>query len=51
MAKDYTKVKNFDFAGTKQAIPNGQDKPIFPARVGNQNIGFASSCPLAEPAT
>ena len=42
--------KNFAFAGTKQEIPSGQDRPILPARVANQNTGFASSCPLAEPA-
>ena len=42
--------KNFAFAGTKWKIPSGQDRPILPARVGNQNTGFASSCPLADPA-
>ena len=44
--KDYTTK----IAGTKRAIPSGQDRPILPARVANQNTGFASSCPLAEPA-
>ena len=43
--KDYTK-----FAGTKLAISSGQDRPISPARVANQNTGFALSCSLAEPA-
>ena len=42
--------KNCAFAGTKQGIASGQDRPILPARVANQNTGFASSCPLAEPA-
>ena len=36
---------NFAFAGTKRAIPSGQDRPILPARVANQNTGFASSAP------
>ena len=26
-----------------------QDMPILPARVANQNTGFALSCPLVEP--
>ena len=34
----------------KREIPSGQDRPILPARVANQNTGFALSCPLAEPA-
>ena len=38
------------FAGPKRLIPSGQDRPILPARVANQNTGFASSCPLVEPA-
>ena len=42
--------KNFAFAGTKWEIPSGQDRPILPARVANQNTGFASSCPLMAPA-
>ena len=42
--------KNFAFAGTKREIPSGQDWLILPARVANQNIRFASSCPLTEPA-
>ena len=41
---------SFAFAGPTRAIPSGQDRPILPARVANQNTGFASSCPLAEPA-
>ena len=40
----------FFSAGPKRAIPSGQDRPILPARVANQNTGFASSYPLAEPA-
>ena len=43
--KDYAKI-----AGTKQAIPSGQDKSILPAQIAKQNTGFASSCPLPEPA-
>ena len=35
--KDYIKI-----ARTKRAIPSGQDRPILPARVANQNIEFAS---------
>ena len=51
--------KNFTFAGPTREkkkkkkpreIQSGQDRPILPARVANQNTGFASSCPLAEPA-
>ena len=42
--------KNFVFVRTKWAIPSGQDRPILPALVANQNTGFASSCPLSEPA-
>ena len=34
----------------KREIPSGQDRPILPAQVANQNTEFASSCPLAEPA-
>ena len=41
---------NFAFAGTKLAIPSGQDRSIWPDRVANQNTGFASSFPLAVPA-
>ena len=41
--------KNFDFAGTKQAFPSGQDRPILRSRVANQNTGFASPCPLEKP--
>ena len=40
----------FFLAGPKRAIPSGQNSPISPARVANQNTGFALSCPLAEPA-
>ena len=42
--------KNFAFAGTKRAIPSGQDRPILPVRIANQNTGFASSCLLVKPA-
>ena len=42
--------KEFRFAGPMRAIPSGQDTLILPARVANQNTGFASSCPLAESA-
>ena len=38
--------KNFAFAGTKREIWAGKIGPSCP-RVANQNIGFASSCPLA----
>ena len=31
-------------------IPSGQEEPILPARVANQNAGFASSCPPADSA-
>ena len=41
---------NLLFAGRKQAIPSRQDRPILPARVANQNTGFASSGPHTEPA-
>ena len=43
-------IKDFAFAGPTRAIPSGKDRPILPARVANQNTGFASSCPLAGPA-
>ena len=42
--------KNFAFAGIKREIPSGQDKPILPAQIANQNTGFTSSFPLAEQA-
>ena len=42
--------KNFVFAGTKREIPSGQDRPILPARVANQNTGCFLSYPLAKPA-
>ena len=41
--------KNFAFAGTKRESPSRQDWPILPAREANQNTGFASSCPFAQP--
>jgi len=34
--------------GPTREIPRGQDGFILPARVANQNAGFASSCPLAD---
>ena len=33
--------KNFAFAATEREIPSGQNRPILPARVANQNTGFA----------
>ena len=33
-----------------QEILSGQDRPILPTRVANQNTGFASSCPSADSA-
>ena len=39
--------KNFAFLGTKRAILIGQDRPILPSQVTNQNTQFAS---LKEPA-
>ena len=41
--------KNFAFERPTWAMPSGQERPIFPTWVANQNTGFASSCPLAEP--
>ena len=32
----------------QRAILSGQDRPILPAQVANQNTGFTSSCPLTE---
>ena len=46
---EYNSQQTFAFAGPTRAIPSGQDRPILPARVANQNTGFASSCPLAAP--
>ena len=40
--------KDFTFAGTKRVIPSGQNRPILPTRVANQNTGFASFCPLSH---
>ena len=40
--------EEFRFAGKQRAIPSRKDRPILPARVGNQNTGFPSSYPLAE---
>ena len=40
--------KNFAFAGTKQAILSGQDRPMLPALVANQNTGFTSFCLLCR---
>ena len=33
-------------AGPMREIPSGQDRPTLPARVANENTGFASSWPL-----
>ena len=33
-----------------QEILSGQDRPILPTRVANQNTGFASSCASADSA-
>ena len=42
--------ENSLLAGTEQAIPSGQDGSILTAWVANHSTGFASSCPLIEPA-
>ena len=34
--------------GANVGNSRGQDGPILPARVANQNEGFTSSCPLAD---
>ena len=34
-------------AGPTQEIPSGQDEPILPVWIANQNVGFASSRSLA----
>ena len=34
--------------GPTREIPRGQDGPILPACVANQNAGVTSSCPLAD---
>ena len=44
--KDYT--KEFRFCGNK--VLRGKEGSILPVWVANQNTGFASSCPLVEPA-
>ena len=44
----YGQKENFFPAGPTRENPGGQDKPILPARVANQNTGFASSYPLAD---
>ena len=44
----YGQKENFFPAGPTREIPDGQDEPILPARVANQNTGFASSYPLAD---
>ena len=43
----YGQKENFFLAGPMREIPNGQDGLTLPARVGNQNTGFASSRPFA----
>ena len=40
--------KNFALAGIKPAIPSGQDRPILPAGVANQNTEFASPLLFGE---
>ena len=42
--------ENSLLAGTQWAIPSGQDGSVLTARVANHSTGFASSCPLIEPA-
>ena len=44
-SNDYIKI-----AGIRRAISRGQDRPILPAQVANQNTGFASSYLLEETA-
>ena len=34
--------------GTRRVVPSGQESSILPAQVANHNVGFDSSCPLAE---
>ena len=43
--------KNTKFAGKSQVNPSGQDRPILPARVANQNAVFTSSCQLPRVAS
>lgn len=43
----YGQKENFFLAGPMREIPNGQDGLTLPARVANQNTGFASSRPFA----
>ena len=43
MAKTEKKTFKTFLAETTREIPSGQDRPILPARVANQNTGFASS--------
>ena len=39
------KKRIFFLAGPRREIPSGQDSPILPARVANQNAGFADRQP------
>ena len=41
---------NFCLAGPAREIPSGQDKPIYPSLVANQNTGFTAFCLLADSA-
>ena len=43
-------IKQFRFCGNEAGDPEGHDGPILHARVADHNTGFASSCPLADPA-
>ena len=40
----WSKRELFVVAGPTQEIPCGQDRPILPARVANQDAGCAASC-------
>ena len=44
----YGQKENFFLARPMREIPNGQDGLTLPARVANQNTGFASSRPFAD---
>ena len=46
----YGQKQNSFLRGTKWEIPSGHDGLILPARVANQNAGFASSCPPTDSA-
>lgn len=44
----YDQKENFFLAGPMRETPNRQDGFTLPARVANQNTGFASSRPFAD---